>query len=90
MSDPITDLKQELLAAAERQHGDAAVRGGGRGSPNEIWIDDAAPNRYRAILYGFPPDHAPGEPGTTACSHTMATELGGTFDLAEDERQPRA
>ena len=34
MSDPVTDLKQELLAAAERQHGHSAVpvgRGGLRG-----------------------------------------------------------
>jgi hypothetical protein len=151
MSDPVSDLKHELLAAAERRQGHAPARGSflrrrahlGRGrllllsatlftvagfallftapwsnspsflsraeaallhdagvlhvrwedkttstdpgctvtrGPNEVWIDETPPYRYRAMLYGFPPDQADADPGTTACSHANATELGGTFD----------
>jgi hypothetical protein len=40
--------------------------------PEEIWIDEAPPYRYRAILHGFPPD--------SGCSNGAATEIGGTFD----------
>jgi hypothetical protein len=143
MSDPVRDLKRELVAAAEREHGlvvahrprraalsrtrfllaaatlgiaavltlvftapwssspsfldraqaalaqEAAVlhatwevtttpvdkactvtRG-----PNEIWIDETPPYRYRATLHDFPPG--------SACSADTSTEIGGTFNPLE-------
>lgn len=152
MSDPVSDLKQELQAAAERQHGNAAVRAGrrrlrrGRGSnrllltaatlsiatavallftapwhtspglleraqaaltppagtilhhkweatltstdhactvtrgPNEIWIDQAPPHRFRALLKDpVPPDAAGTDPRALVCASGTVTELGGTL-----------
>jgi hypothetical protein len=165
MSDPVGDLKQELLAAAERQQGHAAVRPG-RGrlrghsgrtlrghsgrtrlllaaatppiaaalallvsapwnnspgfleraqaaltpdagtilhekwevtatstdpactvthGPNEIWIDQTPPHRYRALLNGFPPDPDV-DARALACSSGTAAELGGTFDTQQTLR----
>ena len=43
MSDPVSDLKQELLAAAERQQGHAPARGSRR-----RWRGQ--PDRYRLLL----------------------------------------
>jgi hypothetical protein len=152
MSDPISDLKQELLAAADRRRGHAGVRAGrmrmrghpGRTrlvlasatllaaaalallftapwnespgfleraqaalappagtilhmkwgvtstwpspactvtrGPNEIWIDQAPPHRYRAILDD--PPIASALPETLACSSGTVREVGGTVDPA--------
>ena len=153
MSDPITDLKQELLAAADRQHGRAAVLDGRRrfrphlgrsrlvfvapalavviavvalfvstpwsnspsflaraeaaltpdagtvvhmkwkvtststdpactvtNGPSEIWIDQAPPHTYRALLKDFTPDPANADPRMLACARGTAHELGGAFD----------
>jgi hypothetical protein len=46
--------------------------------PNEIWIDETPPYRYRALLYGFG-----FPPGPESCSNAGATEIGGTFDPLE-------
>jgi hypothetical protein len=157
VSDPITDLKQELLAAAERQQAQPVVpagRGRLRGhlgrrlllasaalsiaaavtlllsapwsdspgflaraeaaltppagtilhmrweetatstdpactveyGPSEIWIDQAPPHRYRALLNG-PPDPAKYEdPRALACASGTPSELGGAFDTYETLR----
>jgi hypothetical protein len=150
MSDPITDLKRELLAAAERRHGHAAVRAGRRRwrellgrnrllliaatlaiaaavalvftapwsnsprflakaqaaltphagtvlhekweatwtstdpactvkrGPDEIWIDQTPPHRYRVLFR----NDLPAEPGVAAgmlaCAKGAASEFGGT------------
>jgi hypothetical protein len=151
MSDPVSDLKRELLAAAERQLGGAPVsagRGWIRGhhvrnrvilaaaslaiaaavaliftapwtdspgflakaqaaltppagtvlhyrwdmtststdpacsvtrGPNEVWIDQTPPYRFRALLHGFPPDVST-NPRVEVCSSGMAYELGGTLE----------
>ena len=42
MSDPISDLKHELLAAAERQQGRAAA-GAGRGRGGCLWAGPPTP-----------------------------------------------
>jgi hypothetical protein len=153
MSDPVSDLKQELLAAAERQQGHAAVRGGrGRLSgqfartrlllatatlvaaaavallftapwtssrgfleraqaaltppagtvlhykwvatststdpactathgPDEFWIDQTPPHRYRGLLNDFPDPDA--DPRTLVCSTGTAAEVGGTLEVPE-------
>jgi hypothetical protein len=152
MSDPINDLKQELLAAAERQHRGAAVPAGRRPlrgllvaatlvlaavvalvftspwssspsfveraeaaltppaatvlhqkwemtvtstdpactvtrGPNEIWIDQAAPHRYRALLNDLPdPELANADAATLACSEGIASELGGLLNSGETLR----
>jgi hypothetical protein len=158
MSDPVGDLKHELLAAAERQHGDAAVRAARwrlRGvsspnrlllaaatlaiaaaaallftapwsnspgfleraeaaltppagaivhqkweltststdpactvthGPNEIWIDQTPPYRYRVLLNDLPPDPGTADARALACSTPTASELGGTFDTGETLR----
>lgn len=158
MSDPVGDLRQELLAAAERQQRHAAVRAGRRRlqghsgrnrrllaaatlpiaaavallftapwnnspgfleraqaaltppagtilhqkweltststdpactvthGPNEIWIDQTPPHRYRVLLNGLPPDPANADPRALACSSGAASELGGTFDTGETLR----
>jgi hypothetical protein len=46
--------------------------------PNEIWIDQTPPYRYRALLKGFPPDLARADPRALVCSIGTAVELGGT------------
>jgi hypothetical protein len=46
--------------------------------PNEIWIDQTPPYRYRALLKGFPPDLARADPRALVCSSGTAVELGGT------------
>ena len=158
MSDPVSDLKQELLAAAERHHAHATVRAGrgrlrghsGRNrlllaaatlpiaaavallftapwnnspgfleraqaaltppagtilhqkweltststdpactvtrGPNEIWIDQTPPYRYRVLLNDLPPDPGTADPRALACSSGTASELGGTFDTGETLR----
>jgi hypothetical protein len=153
MSDPISDLKHELLAAAERQHGHAAERAGGRRlrrhlgrnrvlmavatlpiaaavallftapwsnspsflaraeaaltphggrilhqkwevtststapactvkrGPNEIWIDQTPPHRYRVLLLNdLPAEPGVGDPRGLACASGAASELGGTLN----------
>lgn len=158
MSDPVGDLKQELLAAAERRHAYPTVPAGrerlrghpGRNrlllaaatlpiaaaaallftapwnsspgfleraqaaltppagtilhqkweatststdpactvtrGPNEIWIDQTPPHRYRALLNDLPPDPADTDPRALACASGSASELGGTFDTGETLR----
>jgi hypothetical protein len=158
MSDPVNDLKHQLLAAAERRQGHDAVRAGHgwlRGhsgpsrlvvavatlpiaaalalvftapwnsspgfleraeaaltppagtilhrkweltststdlactatrGPNEIWIDQIPPYRYRVLLNDFPPDPGAADPRVLACSSGTPSELGGTFDPAETLR----
>ena len=159
MSDPVRELKRELLAAAERQHRHVAVSAGRttrlgarlarhrllltsatlsvaaaaallvttpwstspgfleqaqaaltppagtilhqkweltststdpactvtRG-PNEIWIDQTPPHRYRALLNDLPPDPANADPRALACASGTPSELGGTFDTGETLR----
>jgi hypothetical protein len=153
VSDPVRDLKRELLAAAERQHGYAAAYNGRRRllprvsakrlllaattfviaaaaslfattpwssspsflaraeaeltpppgtvlhqkwavtttskefgctvrhPPSEIWVDQTAPHRYRAVLNGPPPAEALNGPRRAlACWNGKAAELGGTLD----------
>jgi hypothetical protein len=158
MSDPISELKHELLAAAERQHGHAAERAGGRRlrrhlgrnrvlavatlpiaaavallftapwsnspsflaraeaaltshggrilhqkwevtststdpactvkrGPNEIWIDQTPPHRYRVLLLNdLPAEPGVGDPRGLACASGMAAEFGGTRDSFETLR----
>jgi len=152
MSDPVGDLKRELLAAAERQQGQANVRTGrgrviGRNrlllpaaalsiaavvalfvtapwnrspgfleeaqaaltppagtivhqrweltatstnlgctvtrGPNEIWIDQTPPYRYRALVNDLPTDPGDADPRELACSSGTAAELGGEFNGGE-------
>lgn len=157
MSDPVRELKQELLAAAERQHRHVAMSAGrttrlrarlarhrllltsatlsvaaaaallvttpwstspgfleqaqaaltpSAGTilhqkweltststdpactvthgPNEIWIDQTPPHRYRVLLNM--PDPADGDPRALACASGTPLELGGTFDTGETLR----
>jgi hypothetical protein len=154
MSDPVSDLKRELLAAAERQQGhDAARTGRGRRrlpsgrnrlllaatlsiaavvallvtapwstspgfleeaqaaltppagtivhqrwevtssstslgctvtrGPNEIWIDQKPPYRYRALVNDLPADPGDADPRELACSSGTEAELGGAFNSGE-------
>jgi hypothetical protein len=149
MSNPVSDLKHELLAAAERQQGHAPVNADRRrrgrpglnrlllaaatvaiaaavalliaapwdnspgflakaqaaltpppGSvlhmkweetdyptnpqctvtrgPNEIWIDQTEPHRYRALFFGLDP-YQPGDPRAHVCSKSTPYEFGGTL-----------
>jgi hypothetical protein len=152
MSDPVADLKRELVAAADRRNGHAADgsgRGPSRGSvrrrrlllasgalsiaamvallfaapwgssptfleraeaaltpppdtilhmkwevtssatdpacsatrgPNEIWVDQAAAHRYRAVLDDPPPAGA--DPRSLACANGTWREVGGIVDPA--------
>jgi hypothetical protein len=152
MSDPVSDLKQELLAAAERRYGQAPVPAGRRGlrghrglkrllltsaalsiaaavallftapwsnspsflaraeaaltpptgtvlhmrweqtttsteagctvtrGPNEVWIDQTPPHRYRALMNDLPPDPQNVDLLTLACWTGTPYELGGAFD----------
>jgi hypothetical protein len=157
MSDPVRELKQELLAAAERQHRHVAVSAGRTTwlgarlarhrllltsatlsvaaaaallvttpwstspgfleqaqaaltppagtilhqkweftststdpactvthGPNEIWIDQTPPHRYRVLLNM--PDPADADPRALACASGTPLELGGTFDTGETLR----
>jgi hypothetical protein len=152
MSDPVTELKHELLAAAEWQHAPASVRTGRRKrlvlaaatlaiaasgalfftapwdsspgllaraqaaltppagtilhqkfettwistdpactvtrGPNEIWIDQTPPYRYRLLDNDFPlpPDGSIPDPRAFACSRGTASEFGGTLDPRETLR----
>jgi hypothetical protein len=147
VSDPVKDLKRELVAAADRRHAPASVPGGAarrrlarspllvgaatvtiaaavalvftapwsesptfleraeaalapragtilhekweatvtssdpvctvtRG-PNEIWIDQASPYRFRALLDGYPLTRG-ADPRTLVCASGTTTEVGGT------------
>jgi hypothetical protein len=51
--------------------------------PNEIWIDQTVPYRYRAHMneVGYPSD-----PRAMVCSNGTATEVGGTLDPAQTTR----
>jgi hypothetical protein len=157
MSDPVRELKRELLAAAERQHRQVAVSAGHTNplgarlarhrllltaatlsvaaatallvttpwstspgfleqaqaaltppagtivhqkweltststdpactitrGPNEIWIDQTPPHRYRILLNM--PDPADADPRALACASGTPLELGGTFDTGETLR----
>lgn len=151
MSDPINDLKQELLAAAEREHRGTTVRRGRRPlrglllaatlvlaalvalvftapwssspsfvekaeaaltpragtilhqkwemtatstdpactvthGPNEIWVDQAPPHRYRVQLNDLPLPDPGTDPAELACSSGTSAELGGTFNSSETLR----
>lgn len=143
MSDPIGDLKRELLDAAERRGGHARSRTPRYGlllaaalavvaaaallvtapwegspgfleraeaaltppagtvlhtkweltststdpactvtrGPNEIWIDQRPPYRFRAVLNDIRPDLA-ADPRALACSAATPSELGGTLEPA--------
>ena len=156
MSDPVDDLKRELLAAAERQHEHAAAEAGDRRlrrrfgrnrvllasatlavaaaaslvatapwststsflaraeaaltppagtvlhqkwevtttstefgctvrhAPNEIWIDQTPPHRYRVLLNAPPPPEALDAPRRAlACWNRKGPELGGFLDTGE-------
>jgi hypothetical protein len=155
MSDPVRDLKRELLAAAERQHARVAVHGGrsrlglhlGRSRfvlasttlaiaaaasllvttpwsssgfleraqaalapqagkirhekwvvttssvefrctvkhrPNEFWIDETPPHRYRVLLNAIPPPKVPnGGRRALACWNGTGTEIGGSVETGE-------
>ena len=52
--------------------------------PNEIWIDQTPPHRYRALLNM--PDPADADPRALACASGTPLELGGTFDTGETLR----
>jgi len=54
--------------------------------PNEIWIDQTPPHRYRALLNDLPPDPANADPRALACASGTPSELGGTFDTGETLR----
>lgn len=157
MSDPVRELKRELLAAAERQHRHVAMSAGSTTrlrahlarrrllltsatlsvaaaaallvttpwstspgfleqaqaaltppagtilhqkweltststdpactvthGPNEIWIDQTPPHRYRVLLNM--PDPADADPRALACASGTPLELGGTFDTGETLR----
>jgi hypothetical protein len=151
MSDPIKDLKQELLAAAERRNQGAIVRAGRRPlrglllaatvavaalvglvftapwssspsfvekaeaalspragtilhqkwemtatstdpactvthGPNEIWVDQAPPHRYRVLVNDLPLPDPETDPAELACSTGTAAELGGTFNAGQTLR----
>jgi hypothetical protein len=53
--------------------------------PNEIWIDQTPPHRYRALLNDLPPHPLP-PPRALACASPTPSELGGTFDTGETLR----
>jgi hypothetical protein len=55
--------------------------------PNEIWIDQAPPHRYRALLKALRPDLDPASATrrgpdalASACSSGTPSEIGGEFD----------
>ncbi len=48
--------------------------------PNEIWIDQTPPHKYRVLLNDFLPDTGRADPRALACLGGTAAELGGTFD----------
>jgi hypothetical protein len=52
--------------------------------PNEIWIDQTPPHRYRVLLNM--PDPADADPRALACASGTPLELGGTFDTGETLR----
>jgi hypothetical protein len=154
MSDPVRDLKRELLAAAERQHRHVAVSTGRprlqarlarhrllltsailavaaavallvttpwnsspgflekaqaalapqagmilhkkweltttsadpactvKHAPNEIWVDQTPPYRYRALLDDLP-DPVDADSRALVCSRPTMSEFGGTLDPVE-------
>ncbi len=54
--------------------------------PSEIWIDQAPPHRYRALLNDLPPDPSNADPRALACSSGTPSELGGAFDTGRTLR----
>jgi hypothetical protein len=57
--------------------------------PNEIWIDQTPPHRYRALMHevGYPVVYPPnGDPRAMVCSSGTATEVGGTLDPVQTIR----
>jgi hypothetical protein len=48
------------------------------GGPNEIWVDQRPPYRYRAVVFDRPSDTTNYDPRKEVCSRGKATELGGT------------
>jgi hypothetical protein len=54
--------------------------------PDEIWIDETPPYRYRALLNDFPLDPAGTDPRDLVCQKGASTEVGGTADTTETVR----
>lgn len=52
--------------------------------PNEIWIDQAPPHRYRAVLSDVPPIPATSDLLSRACSSGESFEIGGTLGATFD------
>jgi hypothetical protein len=73
-ADTILHMKWEVTSSATNP--DCSITRG----PNELWIDQEPPHRYRAILDDPPPAGA--SPHTLACMPGTRRELGGTVDPA--------
>lgn len=58
--------------------------------PNEVWIDQTPPHRYRALLTDLPPIPPPPYSPPPACSRGESFEVGGTlgnsFDMQDRVR----
>ena len=54
--------------------------------PNEIWIDQMRPYKYRVLLNDFPPDPGNADSRVLACSSGTPSELGGTLETGETLR----
>ena len=54
--------------------------------PNEIWIDQTPPHRYRVLLSEF--NFGGADLRALACSGGTAAELGGTYDPGQKARRP--
>ena len=72
--DTILHMKWEVTSSVT--HPRCSVTRG----PNEMWIDQEAPYRYRAILDDPPPAGA--DPRSLACASGTRREVGGTVDPA--------
>src|SRR5262249_9378792 len=48
--------------------------------PDEIWIDETPPHKYRVLLNDLPPDPGTADPRELACASGTASELGGALD----------
>jgi hypothetical protein len=57
-----------------------------RHGPSEVWIDQTAPHRYRAMLGTLPPLDATAEPRALVCANWEVYEIGGAFDSGETLR----
>lgn len=50
--------------------------------PNEIWVDQRPPYRFRVVLNDVPPDPETADLRALACSAGTPSELGGTLEPA--------